>query len=348
MMVLVLLVITVGAVTAVTLSMPEWGRAPRGARLERMKRSPNYRDGAFHNRHDTPMMTGEGGKWSAMLKFIFGKSDNLRPQVPIKSIKTDLRALPRDSDLMVWFGHSSYLLQLSGRRILVDPVFVKAAPVSFVNRPFKGSDLYKPQDMPDIDLLIITHDHWDHLDYETVKALKGRIGRVVCGLGVGEHFERWGFDPSRIVEMDWDEDCRIDSLLTLHCLTARHFSGRGLQSNGTLWASFMVETPRRTLFIGGDGGYDTHFAQIGRRFPHIDWAIMENGQYNEDWRYIHMMPQYMEQAARDLGARHIVTVHHSKYALSRHPWNEPLKNIEMMKRDSLPVSSPLIGEVLYL
>lgn len=224
-----------------------------------------------------------------------------------------------------------------------------ASPVSFVNKPFKGTDIYKPEGMPDIDYLIISHDHWDHLDYNTVKKLRDRIGTVICPLGVGEHFEYWGFDKKQIVELDWDEDSSLEAGFKVYCLPARHFSGRGLSSNQSLWASFLLQAPSQNIYIGGDGGYDTHYAEIGERFPNIDLAILENGQYNEEWKLIHMMPEQMSQAAKDLNAKKILTVHHSKYALARHPWDESLQNAENMRNhDSLNVLIPEIGEIVKL
>ncbi len=213
--------------------------------------------------------------------------------------------------------HSSYLLQVDEKRILVDPVFCMASPVSFVNKPFRGTEIYSPDDMPDIDYLVISHDHWDHLDYHTVKQLKGRIGKVVCPLGVGEHFEHWGFDKSRIIELDWKESATLSQQFIIHCLPSRHFSGRGLTPNQTLWASFLLETPDRKIFIGGDGGYT--------------------------------MPSLLEQTIKDLGVHRVLTVHHSKYALARHRWDEPLKNARNLSRnDSLTILMPVIGEVVNL
>ena len=257
--------------------------------------------------------------------------------------------MERNEEILVWFGHSSYLIQTGGKRILVDPVFCMASPVSFVNKPFKGTELYTPDDMPDIDYLVISHDHWDHLDYNTVKKLQNRIGTVICPLGVGEHFEYWGFDKERIIELDWNENARLAPGFVMHCLPARHFSGRGLTANQSLWASFLLEAPSQKIYIGGDGGYDTHYAEIGNWFPGIDLAILENGQYNEEWSLIHLMPQYMAQTARDLKAKKVLTVHHSKYALAKHRWDEPLKNAESMKsKDSLDVLMPVIGELVSL
>lgn len=272
-------------------------------------------------------MTSKHSRWEAMWRFLVDKPEGIVPELPMDAVKADLKELRADSDLIVWFGHSSYLLQLSGRRFLVDPVFYKASPVSFVNRPFPGTDIYRPEDLPmRIDYLVITHDHWDHLDYETVIKLRRRVDKVICPLGVGEHFEYWGYDKSQLVELDWNESSQLIDGFAVHCLPARHFSGRGLQSNKTLWASFLLATPSLTVFVGGDGGYGRHFRDIGTRFPGIDVAILENGQYNEDWRYIHTMPQELGLAARDIGAKRVIAMHHSKYALARHRWDEPLDN----------------------
>ena len=345
-----LAVIVLLAVTAlIFVNQPSFGKTPRGERLERIKKSSNYKHGEFQNLRETRLMTSDRGRLGSILHFLFQKTEGLRPDQPVKAIKTDLNKIHADEEMLIWFGHSSYLIQTAGKRILVDPVFHMASPVSFVNKPFKGTDIYKPEDMPDIDFLVISHDHWDHLDYHTVMELKDRIGTVICPLGVGEHFEYWGFDKHRIVELDWNEDASLPSGFMIHCLPARHFSGRGLTSNQSLWASYLVETPSQKIYIGGDGGYDTHYAEIGNRFPDIDLAILENGQYNEEWKYIHLMPQYMAQAAKDLKARNILTVHHSKYALAEHRWDEPLKNAEELKnKDSLNVLIPEIGEVVLL
>jgi L-ascorbate metabolism protein UlaG (beta-lactamase superfamily) len=203
--------------------------------------------------------------------------------------------------------------------------------------------------MSDIDFLIITHDHYDHLDYRTVKHLKNRTGKIICPLGVGEHLERWGFSKNRIMELDWNENAVLDSAFMIHCLPARHFSGRGLSFNKTLWASFILQTPLLNIYLSGDSGYDTHFAEVGKQFPDIDLAIMENGQYSKDWKFIHMMPEYLVKAIKDLNPRKTFTIHNSKYALSKHSWHEPLDNISnAAEQDSLNLITPMIGETVYL
>lgn len=344
-----IILLTLLAASVITLSRPSFGRLPRGARLARIERSPNYREGMFRNRRPTPLFTSDRGRLGTMLGMLFRKAARIRPAEPLPVVKTDPKRLYPSRDVLVWFGHSSYLLQTSGLRILVDPVFCIASPVSFVNRPFAGTNVWEADDMPAIDYLVITHDHWDHLDYRTVMRLKDRIGCIVCPLGVGEHFEYWGFDPVRIMELDWNETQVCDERLLIHCLPARHFSGRGLVSNRTLWASFLLETPDRKIYIGGDGGYDDRFGEIGERFGGVDLAVLENGQYSQEWKYMHMMPDYLLRAARELGAKRVLTVHHSKYALAGHPWDEPLENaLRAAETDSLEVIVPMIGQIVYL
>lgn len=344
---LLIVMVLAGAAVYAFLHSPSFGRLPRGTRLERILNSPHYRDGAFRNEPEAPLMTSGKSRISGMIDFLFRKPEGLRPEAVLPVIKTNLKELSPGEDILIWFGHSSYYIQMEGKRLLVDPVFYDASPVAFVNRAFKGTDIYRPEDMPDIDFLIITHDHWDHLDYRTVTELRERTGKVICALGVGEHLEYWGVDKNRIVELDWNEDASLGDGFTVHCLPARHFSGRGLNANQTLWASFLMESPSRQIYMAGDGGYGPHFAAIGKRFPFIDLAILENGQYNEDWRYIHLMPGYMAQTAKDLKAKKVLTVHHSKYALAKHRWDEPLANAHRLaEKDSLNVLIPHIGEVV--
>jgi L-ascorbate metabolism protein UlaG (beta-lactamase superfamily) len=344
------------------LGCASFGRASQGERLERMQNSPNYHDGVFQNRPvPTEVLEQEqeqrqGQQRSRtprvfrLLRFVFQKNTGQIPDKPIPAIKTDMRQFSREENIFVWFGHSSFYLQTNGKRFLIDPVFVKAAPVSFANRAFKGTKIYKPDDMPDIDYLIVSHDHWDHLDYNTVRKLKDRIGLVICALGVGEYFEYWGFDKNRIIELDWGENTVLDDGIVVECFPARHFSGRGLFSrNATLWASYMVQTISMNIFISGDGGYGTHFNEIGQRFETIDLAIMENGQYNTQWSTNHLMPQHLVKAVKELHPQKLITVHNSKYTLSSHPWNEPLVNIsKAAEKESFNLLTPMIGEVVYL
>lgn len=328
-------------------NQPSFGKQPSGKRLERMKQSWHYKAGEWKNEVETQKMTGDGG-FAAMWDFLFGSHPRTAPDEPVEAIKTDVKALPHNSDLMVWFGHSSYLLQLSGKRILVDPVLVDASPVSFVNKAFKGSDIYRPEDMPTVDYMIITHDHWDHLDYDTQQQMRDRIGEVVVPLGIGENFEYWGFAPKHITDLDWYEQKRFADGFTFHCMPARHFSGRGLKANQALWGSFVIEAPDgKRVYVGGDSGYGPHFRKIGDQFPGMTLAILENGQYNKNWSQIHTMPAELPKVMSDLKAQHYITVHHGKYTLSTHPWDEPLQNEQTAARNSGNRLTVLkIGEVM--
>lgn len=332
------------------MQQPQFGKTPTGKRLERIRQSPNYRDGKFQNLSPTPRLVEGYGYGTVLYDFLIRKKPNRRPIGTIPSIKTDLKSLPAQKDLLIWFGHSSYLLQLEGRKILVDPVLSGyAAPFNGMNKAFNGSDRYKVDDLPYIDYLLITHDHYDHLDYETVKSLKGKVGTVICGLGVGAHFEQWGYAPSQVIEKDWWDSIILEGGLTLHLTPARHYSGRGLQSSKTLWTSYVLETPSKKLFLGGDSGYDQHFAAIGQRFGGFDLAILDNGQYNPAWRYIHTPPEDVVKASKDLNAKRVFPVHSSKFDLGGHPWNEPLiKLTELSGKANLALVTPMIGEIAGL
>ena len=346
MMLLLLIPLLLAVAIAIFLHTPSFGRLPRGARLERIQKSPNYVDGVFRYPVKTEVMTGSKSGLRTMWEFITEKRKDTKPSQPVPSEKADLTALAGVDDCIVWFGHSSYLLQVEGRRFLVDPVFYKAAPVAWANRPYPGTDLWKPADMPPCDWLVITHDHWDHLDCQAVKELQATVKGVLLPLGVGEHFERWGYPDGMLTELDWNEPADLGGGFTVHCLPARHFSGRGMTRNKTLWASFLLKTPSgHRIYIGGDSGYGPHFREIGQKFPGIDLAILENGQYNADWAQIHTLPAELPQVCRDLGAKEVVTVHHSKYTLSKHAWDEPRRNEDTLEKQGIKVLRLFMGRV---
>jgi L-ascorbate metabolism protein UlaG (beta-lactamase superfamily) len=332
------------------IQQPKFGQTPNGERLERVSKSPNYKNGSFQNRSHTPDLT-EGVSYYAVLKeFLFTEKKRVKPTDTIPSTKTNLLNLDPDRNILVWFGHSSYFMQLDGKRILVDPVLSGAAsPMAFTTPAFLGTDAYSIADIPDIDYLFISHDHWDHTDHETLLLLKPKIKKVICGLGTGGHFEHWGYDKNIITEEDWDTKILLDSGFTAHTATARHFSGRGFQRNKALWTSFILQTPSFQIFIGGDSGYDTHFAEIGNTFGTFDLVILENGQYDKSWKYIHMMPDEVLQAAVDLNAKRLFPVHSAKFALANHAWDEPLVMITEFNRNfNMPLVTPIIGELVNL
>lgn len=332
------------------LKQTKFGKLPAGERLEKIIQSANYKNGHFLNLSPTPMLS-EGVTFSTVLKeYFFGKKDRVKPVDLIPSRKTDLLNLDPAKDILVWFGHSSYFIQVDGKKILVDPVFSGAAsPVSFNIKAFKGTDIYTTEEIPEIDFLFISHDHLDHLDYETVVKLKPKIKRIICALGVGEHLQFWGFEKSIIIEQNWNDEVNLEDGFVVNTVPARHFSGRGFVRNKSIWVAFILKTPTLKLFIGGDSGYDAHFAEIGKLFGPFDLVILEDGQYNKNWKYIHMKPAEVLQAAKDLQAKRLLPVHNSKFSLANHSWDEPLKKITELNKDvNLNLATPMIGEEVNL
>lgn len=325
----------------------KFGAFPEAARLARVEASPNYSDGEFRNPEPIPTSTSnKSGVVMRLLRGITAEKDRPRPEAPIPSVKTSIACLDRYEDLVIWLGHSSFYIQLAGHAILIDPVFSNnAAPVPFANEAFPGANVYTPDDMPGIDVLLITHDHWDHLDYPTVMKLKGKVAKIVCPLGVGAHFERWGFDPSAIIELDWNESLNLKNDLRIHALPARHYSGRTLTRNKSLWAAYALTSANRKIYVSGDSGYGSHFKEAGEAFCGFDLAVLDSGQYNEAWRYVHMMPEDAAQAAADLNARALLPAHAGKFSIARHSWDDPfIRLVEATKNSPFPLLTPKIGE----
>jgi len=326
------------------------GKNPWGERLKKVQLSPNYRDGAFQNLSLSPMFSGKEGFLKILWKFL-NKSKTTRPPLPLPSVKTDLKNLPDEHAVLIWFGHSSYLLKIDGKHILVDPVFCGyASPFKLKSaKNFDGSNVYSVDDVPEIDILLITHDHYDHCDYKTIVKLNSKTKNVITSLGVGSHLEYWGFDMSKVTELDWHGRFEKVDGFTFISQSARHFSGRGFKRAKTLWASFVLKTKNHSIYLGGDSGYDTHFKEIGEQYGPFDLAILESGQYNEAWKNIHMMPEETVQATLDVNAKWVFPVHWGKFSLSLHPWDEPIERV-MKKAEEfgVRVTTPMIGEVVII
>jgi L-ascorbate metabolism protein UlaG (beta-lactamase superfamily) len=330
------------------MKQPQFGKYSSGERLERIKKSPNYKDGRFQNLAKTSDMGGESSFnfYGIIKELFFTRNGRRKPPAELPSVKTDLKSLSAQEDIIIWLGHSSFFLQLHGKKILIDPVLDGyASPTSLYNRSYKGSDIYYSEDFPDIDYLLISHDHYDHLDYETVKKLKPKIKKVITGLGVGAHFEHWGYDKNIILEKDWYETAALDNALDITFTPARHRSGRGLKSNQTLWGSFVIKTPSSKIFYSGDSGYGPHFAHIGNVYGPFDIVLMECGQYSKYWRSSHMTPEEVVKASMDLKSEKLMTGHWAKFTLSMHDWDEPITRVlEESKNKNMPLLYPMIGE----
>lgn len=280
----------------------------------------------FYNEEPTEMNPEGTSFWKAFKQMIKGVPRR-RPEELIEN--EPIRAASEDH--FIWLGHSSLFLQLSGQRILVDPVFSKtASPLSFLGpKAFEYKYPYHPNDFPDLDLILISHDHYDHLDRAAIRVFKNRVPKFWVPTGVGKILEKWGVASEKITELHWGENRRLSSNLEIVSQTSRHFSGRGLANrNSTLWCSYVIRHKESRIFFSGDSGYGSHFRSIGQDFGPFDLAFLECGQYNENWPQIHMLPEETVQAALDLGARKFVPIHWGKFALSLHAWDEPPQRAE--------------------
>ncbi|WP_316804333.1 MBL fold metallo-hydrolase [Pedobacter nototheniae] len=350
MLVFLSLIILFAIATLIYMQQDKFGQLPEGERLAKIEKSPNYKNGKFYNKIEKPTITQGYSFTGEIWKAITKKYPRTEPIDTIPTIKTDLKNLPPDSNLVVWFGHSSFLLQIDGKRILADPVFSNSAsPISGLVKAYKGTNIYTAEDMPEIDYLLISHDHYDHLDYKTIKALNPKVKKVICGLGVGAHFEKWGYATEKLLEKDWGDNVKVGRGFTIFTESTHHDCGRGFISSKALWLSFLIVTPTQKIYYSGDGGYDHRFKEINKKYGVIDWAIMECGQYNPAWEAVHNLPEQVVKATEDLQAKNLLPVHHSKFTLAKHPWDEPLiKMTEMAKSKPYRLATPMIGEVVYL
>jgi L-ascorbate metabolism protein UlaG (beta-lactamase superfamily) len=346
-MVIVLVIIAAFVLVVYAFMKQEkFGKPPAGERLELIQQSINYKNNSFQNQSHTPSLT-EGATYSSVIKeFFFTKKERKKPAQVLPSVKTDLFGLKKDENVWVWMGHSSYFMHIDGKTILVDPVLSGAAsPLSFTTKSFPGADIYTTDDIPEIDFLFISHDHWDHLDYDTIKKLQPKIKTIITGLGTGQHLERWGFNAAMIIEKDWNETITLADGFKVTVTPARHFSGRGFKRNNALWVSFVLQTPTHKIYIGGDSGFDEHFKTIGNTHGPFDLAILECGQYDKNWKYIHMMPEEVVQAAQDLNSKKLLAVHWGKFALGNHAWDEPAIRVHKAAQEKqMNLLTPMIGE----
>lgn len=318
------------------------GRDPEGDALVQLQALPNYRNGAFENnaqRADSTIKT----------KFLFlkGHAETLRPSHALPWVKTDLKALAAPAPTIVWFGHSSLLIKTGGANILIDPIFSNhAGPVPGLIRSFAGTNHYHAKDMPPIDVLIISHDHYDHLDYRTFMKLKDQIKLAVVPMGVGSYLTYWGFDRKKIIQLNWDQSTTLPNGLQITAAPAQHKSNRTYgKENKTLWASFIIRSGDYKMFYSGDSGYGSHFKKIGEQYGPFDIAFLECGQYSPNFPWAHLKLGEAAQAAVDLKADLLQPIHWAKFAEADHPWTEPIKKlIPAAARLKVPLNVPKIGE----
>lgn len=336
----------------IILNLPVFGKLPKGIRANSIHHLANYRNGALQNLSVTPMQPEGVTFFDILRKFLFGKHPDKIPSRPINTVNPDLDSKPAgNSPEIIWFGHSSYLIKAGKKRILVDPVFSStASPFSFIgSKAFPGTEFVKAEDFLNIDILVITHDHYDHLDYQSILKIEPNVKTIVTSIGVGSHLEKWGVAPEKINELCWQQSVTLFDSVKFTAVPARHFTGRKFKRNQTLWSAFVLEISGSKLFLGGDSGYDTHFEEIGNTYGPFDIVLLECGQYNEMWPFIHMYPEQTVQAAIDLKAKALMPVHWAKFSLAMHPWNEPIERVtKAAQTKQLEILTPKLGETVVL
>jgi L-ascorbate metabolism protein UlaG (beta-lactamase superfamily) len=290
--VMIILYILIGIAAIIVLFLlfaPQLGRKPFGEHLEKIKQSPQYKEGRhFDNTPVADPALGVGELLSLLWERTFG-TRNLRPKQKLPSERV---LFDKATDaFLTWFGHSTFLYEIDGKKILFDPMLGKyAAPVPHFITRF-GYDLpATAEQLPQLDAVIISHDHYDHLDYATVKILKGKVKKFITPLGVGSHLKRWGVLPENIVELDWWGTTTLDGI-TIAATPSQHFSGRSLTDRKkTLWASWVIKSKTANVFFGGDSGYFPGFKKIGETFGPFNVTLLDSAQYNRRWKPVHMVP----------------------------------------------------------
>ncbi|MCO5234069.1 MAG: MBL fold metallo-hydrolase [Chitinophagales bacterium] len=330
--------------------LSRFGKNPYGEILDRILHSSNYIKGAFRNRE----RMSEDLKMKHPTKILYGfitQRSQMNPSKVIPTYSDSLLGNNSEEPSFLWLGHSSYFLFWKSYTILVDPILSdNASPVYKTNLAFKGSQAYSVDEIPPIDILIITHDHFDHLDYYTITKIYSRVKFFVCPLGVESHLLYWGVPKEKVVSLDWDQTHIFDQDIKITSLSSRHNSGRTTVRNQTLWSAFFLQLGKFKLFLAGDGGYGVHFKTIGELYGPFDFGTIENGQYNTAWPANHMFPHQSVQAALDLKLEVAVPIHWGKFALSYyHKWNEPVNEfVKLAEERKLNYSVPQIGQLYHI
>ncbi|GGQ69739.1 hypothetical protein GCM10010195_26610 [Kitasatospora griseola] len=304
-----------------------FGADPRGKRLHRVSGSPHFVDGSFRNPVPTRPLTYGHTPLALMRTRLAADGGRRSPAaaVPVhRLLPAELSAPPESGLRLTWLGHATVLAELDGVRVLFDPVWSeRVSPFDWI-----GPKRLHPVPLPlaelgPVDVVVISHDHYDHLDMDTIRTLAAGDAVFAVPLGVGAHLEHWGVEPYRIVDLDWWESAELDGL-RLTATPARHYCSRGPRPSGKfLWSSWVVESKRHRLFHSGDTGWFPGFADIGHRFGPFDATMMQVGAYSEHWPEVHLTPEEAVQAHRDLGGKVMLPMHWGTFDLAPHPWEEP-------------------------
>lgn len=331
---------------------PQFGGSHGEDDRMRYRESGHYQQGKFLNDIPTSMEMSAKEGFKVAMEFFRGVP-NSAPDFELPLEKRDPLVLAKNngSPHLIWFGHSAFLLQIDGKNILIDPMLGDVpSPHPWLGKSRFSKELpIAIEQLPPIDAIIISHDHYDHLDYGSIQKLKDKTSMFFVPLGVGAHLEAWGIPEDKIRELNWWEEA-VHEEIRLVFTPARHFSGRGLNDRWTtMWGSWVIRSPSKNIYFSGDSGYGPHFKTIGDKYGPFDFAMMECGQYNERWHAIHMMPEETAQAAVDVQARQMMPIHWGAFTLALHSWTDPVERVtKEAEKLNMPVSVPRIGEIIDL
>lgn len=342
---------TTGAYFSVACNL---GAEPSEQAKQRYSSSDNFRatSGEFANIHQDVVdkMYERELKWGELFSGMLLDAEQNKPASKLPEMVPDFEQFLTDdgnSLKVIWFGHSSLYLNIEGTKVLVDPVFGGAAPFHFLVPRFQPSPV-EVDSIPVPDVILISHDHYDHLEMDTIKYFADKNVTFVVPLGVSAHLSYWGVKAENIIEQDWWQEEQVSNINFI-ATPAQHFSGRGFSRNKTLWASWVISSKRHNIFFSGDTGYHDQFSTIGERYGPFDIAFMENGQYNKDWREIHLFPDEAVKAYHELKAQQYFPIHWGMFHLSLHKWDTPINAIyQLAEQHNINLVTPVIGEVLNL
>ena len=347
---LIILLIIIG-VLFINLS-PQFGGLASKQQQELFSKSKHYKDGKFLNNGGIKMEMSLKDSFKAMW-ILFKSNSKAEPNKNIAVQKVDSISIANynSKTRFIWFGHSTFLLQIKGKNLLIDPMFgdVPAPNPLLGNKRFSNELPIEIEKLPSIDAVLITHDHYDHLDYESIQKLKDKVKLFFTPLGIGIHLLKWGVEKERIIELDWWQEIKFDDL-TIRCTPAQHFSGRGISDREkTLWCSWIIQSDDENLFFSGDSGYASHFKEIGEQYGPFDFAFMECGQYNNLWPLVHMLPEETAQAGLDIKAKKMMPIHWGAFKLASHSWTEPVERISKKAKElNVDLVIPKIGEIIEI